>query len=159
MSSEEQEKGYKSGLIRSLNPKGFNLERYTYMLHRITGVILALYLIAHIFEIYHVGLAVLNNNPQIWYSTLAELSSLGILEQIGLWIVAGSALYHGANGLRLILNEVFGMLLGKPVLPEYPYSPTSLSRPQKAAVYIITAVVVALWIWAGLYLLAGLGVI
>lgn len=157
--TDREKKGYKSGLIRSLNPVGFNLERYTYMLHRVTGVILALYLIAHIFEIYHVGLAVVNNNPQIWYATLAELSSLGIFEKIGLWIIAGSALYHGANGLRLILNEAFGLLLGKPVLPEYPYTPTSLSRAQKAAVYTITAIVVALWIWAGLYLLAGLGIV
>ncbi len=147
-------KRYKAGLWRSLWPKNFNLERYTYTLHRITGVILALYLIAHVFEIYHVALG-----PQAWEQTLTLLSSLGIFEKIGLWIIAGSALYHGANGLRLILNEAFGLLLGKPVLPEYPYKPTSLSRNQKIAVYVITAIVVALWIWAGIYLLEGLGII
>ncbi|MGC8568784.1 MAG: succinate dehydrogenase [Nitrososphaeria archaeon] len=150
----EENKRYKAGLLRSLWPHGFNVERYTYTLHRITGVILALYLIAHVFEIFHVALG-----PAAWQQTLQELSSLGIFEKIGLWIIAGSALYHGANGLRLILNEAFGMLLGKPVLPEYPYTPTSLSRNQKIAIYTLTAIVVILWIWAGLYLLEGLGIV
>jgi Succinate dehydrogenase/fumarate reductase, cytochrome b subunit len=154
MEKEKEEKRYKSGLLRSLWPYKFNLERYTYTLHRITGVILILYLIAHVFEIYHLALG-----PVAWQQTMALLSSLGIWEKIGLWIIAGSALYHGANGLRLILNEAFGMLLGKPVLPEYPYTPTSLSRNQKIAIYTIVVIVVALWIWAGIYLLWGLGII
>ena len=154
MVEEKEEKRYKSGLLRSLWPHKFNIERYTYTLHRITGVILALYLIAHVFEIYHVALG-----SAAWDQTIQALGRLGIFEQIGLWIIAGSALYHGANGLRLILNEAFGMLLGKPVLPEYPYTPTSLSRNQKIAIYLILAIVVALWIWAGLYLLEGLGII
>ncbi len=154
MGEEKKEKRYKSGLLRSLWPYNFNVERYTYTLHRITGVILILYLMAHVFEIYHVALG-----PAAWEQTMALLGSLGIWEKIGLWIIAGSALYHGANGFRLILNEVFGMLLGKPVLPEYPYTPTSLSRNQKIAIYLIVFVVEALWIWAGIYLLWGLGII
>lgn len=148
------ERRFGSGLISSLNPVGFNLERWSYAVHRVTGVILVGYLMAHIFETFQLG-----GGSTAWANTMAALHSLGPLEMVGLWVVAGSALYHGGNGIRLILNEAFGMFMGKPILPVYPYSPTSLGRNQKAAVWTITAVVLALWVWAGMYLLAGLGVI
>ncbi len=145
---------FKSGLLSSLNPFGFNLERWSYALHRATGVVLIGYLSAHIFETFQLGLG-----TAAWENTMAALSTLGPLEMIGLWVVAGSALYHGANGIRLVLNEMFGKLMGKPILPVYPYSPTSLGRNQRLAVWTITFVVLVLWLWAGLYLLAGLGVL
>jgi succinate dehydrogenase / fumarate reductase, cytochrome b subunit len=149
----KEERRYKSGLLSSLNPLGFNVERWSYTMHRATGVILVAYLMAHLFETFQLGAG-----SAAWANTMAALRSLGPLELVGLWVVAGSALYHGANGIRLILNEMFGKLMGKPILPVYPYSPTSLGRNQRTAVWTITAVVLALWVWAGLYLLAGLGV-
>jgi len=145
---------YKSGLISSLNPFGYNVERWSYALHRVTGVVLIGYLMAHIFETFELSMG-----SVAWTNTMNALHSLGPLELVGLWIVAGSALYHGANGIRLILNEMFGKLMGMPILPVYPYSPTSLGRNQKIFVWIITGVVLVLWVWAGLYLLAGLGVV
>jgi len=145
---------FRSGLIPSLNPLGFNLERWSYAVHRVTGVILVGYLMAHIFETFQLG-----GGAIAWANTMSALHSLGPLEMIGLWIVAGSALYHGGNGIRLTMNEAFGMFMGKPILPVYPYSPTSLGRNQKIAVWTVTALVLVLWVWAGLYLLAGLGVI
>jgi succinate dehydrogenase / fumarate reductase cytochrome b subunit len=148
------EQRYKSGLLSSLNPFGFNVERWSYTVHRVTGVILVGYLVAHIFETFQLGAG-----PTAWANTMAALHSLGPLEMVGLWIVAGSALYHGANGIRLVLNEAFGMLMGKPILPVYPYSPTSLGRSQRIAVWTVTALVLVLWVWAGLYLLAGVGVV
>ena len=150
----KEERRYKSGLIPSLIPFGFNVERWSYTIHRVTGVILVGYLTAHIFETFQLGAG-----SEAWANTMAALGTLGPLEMVGLWFVAGSALYHGANGIRLILNEVFGKLMGKPILPVYPYSPTSLGRNQRIAVWTVTAVVLALWVWAGLYLLARLGVI
>jgi len=150
----KEERRYKSGLIPSLNPLGFNVERWSYTIHRATGVVLVGYLTAHIFETFQLG-----GGPAAWVHTMAALRTLGPLEMVGLWIVAGSALYHGANGIRLILNEVFGKLMGKPILPVYPYSPTSLGRNQRIAVWTITAIVLILWVWAGIYLLVGLGVI
>ena len=145
---------FKSGLISSLIPFGFNVERWSYALHRVTGVVLIGYLAAHLFETFQLSMG-----PAAWARTMATLHTLGPLEMVGLWIVAGSALYHGANGIRLVLNEMFGAMMGKPIMPVYPYSPTSLGRRQKAAVWTITAVVLILWVWAGLYLLAGLGVV
>jgi len=145
---------FKSGLIPSLNPLGYNPERWSYTLHRATGVVLVVYLVAHLFETLQ-----LTGGSAAWAATTTSLHSLGPLETVGLWIIAGSALYHGANGIRLILNEMFGKFMGKPILPVYPYSPTSLGRNQRIAVWVITVVVLLLWVWAGLYLLAGLGVI
>jgi succinate dehydrogenase / fumarate reductase cytochrome b subunit len=150
----KEEQRFKSGLISSLNPLGFNLERWSYVVHRITGVILVGYLMAHIFETFQLG-----SGSTAWANTMAALHSLGPFELVGLWVVAGSALYHGANGIRLVLNEVFGKFMGKPILPVYPFSPTSLGRNQKIAVWTTTIAVLALWVWAALYLLAGLGVI
>lgn len=151
---QEERSRYKSGLLASLNPLGYNRERWSYSLHRVTGVILIGYLCAHIFETFQ-----LTGGPTAWANTMAALRTLGPLEMVGLWLVAGSALYHGANGIRLILNEVFGKLMGKPIVPVYPYSPTSLGKNQRIAVWTITVVVVVIWVWVGLYLLAGLGII
>ncbi|HME18800.1 MAG TPA: hypothetical protein VKF15_03580 [Nitrososphaerales archaeon] len=145
---------FRSGLLASLVPFGFNVERWSYVLHRASGVILIGYLAAHLFETFQLSMG-----QGAWANTMATLHSLGPLEMVGLWIVAGSALYHGANGIRLVLNEMFGMLMGRPIMPVYPYSPTSLGRNQKLAVWATTAVVLVLWLWAGLYLLAGLGVV
>jgi succinate dehydrogenase / fumarate reductase cytochrome b subunit len=150
----KRDRRFGSGLVSSLNPIGFNLERWSYAVHRATGIIMVGYLMAHIFETFQ-----LSGGSGAWANTMAALHSLGPMEMVGLWIVAGSALYHGGNGIRLILNEAFGLFMGKPILPVYPYSPTSLGRNQKIAVWTITAAVLALWVWAGLYLLAGLGVI
>ena len=150
----KKEPRYKSGLISSLNPFGYNVERWSYVLHRVTGVVLIGYLMAHIFETFELSMG-----NTAWSNTMNVLHSLGPLELVGLWIVAGSALYHGANGIRLILNEMFGKLMGRPILPVYPYSPTSLGKNQRIAVWTITGVVLVLWVWAGLYLLAGLGVV
>jgi succinate dehydrogenase / fumarate reductase cytochrome b subunit len=145
---------YKTGLLSSLNPLVFNVERWSYSLHRVTGVILIGYLGAHIFETFQ-----LTRGAAAWASTMAALRTLGPLELVGLWLVAGSALYHGANGIRLILNEMFGKFMGKPILPVYPYSPTSLGRNQKLAVWTITIAVLVVWVWAGLFILAGLGIV
>jgi len=150
----KEERRFKSGLLSSLNPFGYNVERWSYTIHRATGVILVGYLMAHIFETFQLGAG-----SGAWANTMNALHSLGPLELVGLWVVAGSALYHGANGIRLVLNEMFGKLMGKPILPVYPYSPTSIGRNQRIAVWTTTAVVLALWVWAGLYLLAGLGVL
>ncbi|MDG7036374.1 MAG: hypothetical protein JRN19_07175 [Nitrososphaerota archaeon] len=141
-------------LISSLDPRHYNIERWSYTLHRITGVVLILFLIAHMVEIFHISLG-----PESWAATLALLGRLGPLENIGLWIIAGCVFYHGANGLRLLLNQVFGLLLGKPRMPVYPYTPTSLGKNQRIAIWTITAVVSGIWIWAGLYILAGLGIV
>ena len=145
---------YKAGLFSSLNPFGYNIERWSYTLHRVTGVILIGYLGAHIFETFQ-----LTGGAAAWANTMAALHTLGPLELVGLWLVAGSALYHGANGIRLILNEMFGKFMGKPILPVYPYAPTSLGRNQRLAVWTITIVVLVIWVWAGLYIMAGLGIV
>jgi len=150
----KKEPRYKSGLISSLNPFGYNVERWSYALHRVTGVVLIGYLMAHIFETFELSMG-----NTAWTNTMNSLHSLGPLELVGLWIVAGSALYHGANGIRLLLNEMFGKLMGRPILPVYPYSPTSLGENQRIAVWTITGVVLVLWVWAGLYLLTGLRVV
>lgn len=114
----EREKKYKSK-YNMAGTKGwfenmrYNMERYLYLLHRITGIGLVIYLIMHIFV-----------TGSRMYGSEAYLSAHEVVSNpafdIGLFIVMAGLIFHGVNGLRLILNE-FGLLLGKPERPIYPY--------------------------------------
>ena len=91
----------------------YNIERYTYLLHRITGIGLVAFLLLHIYitgfrmygESVYESIHGLLNNPYA---------------DAGMVIVLAAILFHGVNGLRLILNE-YGFLLGRPKRPIYPY--------------------------------------
>jgi succinate dehydrogenase / fumarate reductase cytochrome b subunit len=99
-----------SGLLTNLK---YNLERYLYLLHRITGIGLVAYLILHIFV---TGTRLYG--PEA-YEVTHKLTANPIAD-IGLFFVMAGLIFHGVNGIRLIINE-FGLLLGKPKRPEYPY--------------------------------------
>ena len=118
MGFAKREKKYKSkynltGTIGWIGNLKTNLERYLYFLHRITGIGLVAYLTLHIFvtssrmygeEVYRISESIIKN-------PIADL---------GLFFVMAGLIFHGVNGLRLILNE-YGFLLGKPTKPVYPY--------------------------------------
>ena len=54
--------------------------------------------------------------------------------------------YHGINGMRLILSE-FGLIFERPARPEYPYRAKSLRTVQKHLIWvaIIGAILAALY--------------
>jgi succinate dehydrogenase / fumarate reductase cytochrome b subunit len=112
----------------------YNLERYLYLLHRITGVGLVLYLILHIFV-----------TSSRMYGEEAYLSAHELINNpimdIGLFIVMAGILFHGVNGLRLILNE-FGLLLGKPKRPEYPYR--KILKTNTPRMLLITMIIIGI---------------
>jgi succinate dehydrogenase / fumarate reductase cytochrome b subunit len=91
----------------------YNMERYFFTLHRITGIGLVIYLIIHII------ITSSRMYGEEVYTMTEELISNPIAD-IGLFIVMAGIIFHGVNGLRLIIHE-FGLLLGKPKRPEYPY--------------------------------------
>jgi len=82
----------------------YKLERYLYILHRVTGLGMLFFVIFH-----------------VWEATMALLQNPWF--EVGIYLVAVAFVYHALNGLRLILQE-FGFALGKPALPIYPYKDT-----------------------------------
>ncbi len=92
----------------------YKLERYLYLLHRITGLGILLFLILHlcmttIFRI---------QGQDVWEATMALLRNPWF--KIGEYLVCAAFIYHALNGLRLILQEL-GFAMGRPTPPVYPY--------------------------------------
>ncbi len=140
------------GLLRaSLNPwlvkARNNPERLAFVLHRITGVIILAYLFAHIF------VTSVTIDPRAW-SQLMEAFG-GPVNKVGEWIVAGAVIYHGLNGIRLILVEFFGLGIGRPERPKPPYIPPSLKSGQRPGLYLVFALSLVGWILAGILIFTG----
>jgi succinate dehydrogenase / fumarate reductase cytochrome b subunit len=92
----------------------YKVERYLYLLHRITGLGLMF------FGMFHLTATTVfrMQGKAVWDATIAFLSSP--LLAVGEFLVLIAFAYHALNGLRLILQEL-GFSLGKPVPPVYPF--------------------------------------
>jgi succinate dehydrogenase / fumarate reductase cytochrome b subunit len=103
----------------------WGFERYLYTLHRVTGVGLLLYFLAHI--VVTSSRAV---SPQAWDKAMASVS--GPFFTFAEYLVFAAFAIHGLNGIRLFIVEL-GMGVGKPIEPVYPYR-TSVGRQRPMAV-------------------------
>ena len=92
----------------------YGLERYLYLLHRITGLGMLLFLIFHLIETTFFRI----QGQDVWEATMALLQNPWF--EVGVYLVAVAFVYHALNGLRLILQEL-GFAMGKPTRPIYPY--------------------------------------
>ena len=97
----------------------YSFERYLYLLHRLSGLGLILYLLLHIIE---TGQRL--SGPEHWAGLMA-LFTTPFFKYMEYGLFA-AFVYHGLNGVRLIITEL-GYLLGKPAQPVYPY-PSSVKR-------------------------------
>ena len=95
----------------------------------------------------------------MWEAALGSIRSLvgPIGEKLGLWIIAGAAFYHGANGIRLVIIEMFGKLVGIPKRPDLDhktveYIPQSLTGGQRVFLWLVVVVALILWAIAFVYL-------
>ncbi len=119
-------------------------ERYTYILHRLTGLGILLYFLMHV-----VVTSLRATGTYLWVEG-------GFLHQpifkFGEFLVFAAFGYHACNGIRLVLVEL-GFAVGKPIEPVYPYK-TSLDvqRPLLVVMMILTVVFLA----AGGYSFLGL---
>ena len=93
----------------------YKLERYLYILHRVTGVGLILFAMFHLFETTVMRM----QGESVWETTMRFLANP--VFEIGLILVGFAFVIHMLNGARLIIQEL-GFLLGKPERPVYPYS-------------------------------------
>ena len=113
----------------------WGIERYAYILHRLTGLGILFYFLMHI--------------------VVTSLRAFGIymwveggffhqpIFKVGEFLVFAAFAYHAFNGVRLVLVEL-GFAVGKPIEPVYPYK-TSLNvqRPLLIAMMILAAIFLA----------------
>ena len=133
----------REGIKGWLNPGRFGIERVAYWLMRLTGVGLLAYFIGHIYET-----STILNGKEAWDEFLDLTQSTE--GHIILAIVIGMAVFHTANGIRLMLGYG-GVNNGKPGRPDYPYDAKSLNMKNKLCIYVSIAL-------AALAMMYGLGV-
>jgi succinate dehydrogenase / fumarate reductase cytochrome b subunit len=132
--SETKRYGNRLGLWGWLGGGRWGVERYAYILHRLTGLTILLYLLMH--------------------TVVTSLRARGVypwvdggffdrpIFRFGEFLVVVAFAYHAFNGIRLVLVEL-GFAVGKPIEPVYPYR-TSLKvqRPLLIAMMILALIFV-----------------
>ena len=104
--------------------RGVSLQSLAFSLQRLTGIILLIYLVAHLSYLTSIRLGEEVYTKFISLTVRPETLPLDSL----LFLVT---FYHAFNGLRVVLNE-FGIL--------YEY--------RKALLYILAALAVLCWLWS-----------
>ncbi len=115
----------------------YKLERYLYILHRITGLGMLLFLIFHLTVTTFFRI----QGQDVWEATMALLRNPWF--KFGEYLVAVAFVYHALNGLRLILQE-FGFALGKPTPPIYPYKDALRKKRPWTLAMVAVIVILAL---------------
>ena len=120
------------GLWGWLGGGRWGVERYAYILHRITGLGILLYFLMHI-----VVTSLRATGAYLWVEGAFFHQPIF---KIGEFLVFAAFAYHACNGIRLVLVEL-GFAVGGPIEPVYPYK-TSLGvqRPLLIFMMILAAV-------------------
>ncbi|MGH9919231.1 MAG: succinate dehydrogenase [Nitrososphaerales archaeon] len=136
----------KRGVAGWLDPLHLNVERWAYVFQRVTGLAVLAYVLGHIGDTsFFVG-GPFGEGP----STASWSSDLSVTENalghIVLVMVVLVVVYHGINGIRLILSE-YGVIFAKPSRPDYPYKAKSLRTVQRHLIWvaIVAAILAALY--------------
>jgi len=120
----------------------WGIERYAYILHRLTGLGILFYFLLHI-----VVTSLRTKGIYLWTDN-------GPLHQpifeFGEFLVFAAFAYHACNGIRLVLVEL-GVGVGKPIEPIYPYK-TSLNvqRPLLICMMVLAAIILAIGSYSAL---------
>ncbi len=136
----------KRGVAGWLNPRHLNFERWAYVFQRVTGLAVLAYVVGHIGDTsFFVG-GPFGAGPSAasWALDLAVTENVlghALLARVVLVVV-----YHGINGMRLILAE-YGVIFESPGRPEYPYRAKSLRTAQRHLIWvaIVGAILAALY--------------
>ncbi len=109
----------------------YKLERYLFIVHRVTGLGLLLFFLLHLIEttVFRI------QGESVWQSTMRLLKNP--VFEAGVILVSFAFVIHAANGLRLVLLES-GWGIGKPKRPVYPYKDTLRSK----RIYAIASIAV-----------------
>jgi len=126
------------GFVGWLKGSRHGLEAYVYLLHRLTGVILLVFVVAHI---------LLSSSRLLGWDTWADLMKMTTLPvvQVFRYPLLAAFAFHAANGLRLVLVEL-GIAVGRPEQQVYPYR-GSIARQRP--LLLVMMVLAALFFVAG----------
>ncbi|MEM3684219.1 MAG: hypothetical protein QXX17_05350 [Conexivisphaerales archaeon] len=136
-----------------------NWERWLYTMHRITGVGVGVYFVAHIWETSNSATAFIDvsrgGSPIVWSSLMNYLSNEFF--HTGLLLVVLAATFHAMNGVRLFMAEQ-GLLIGRPKPPAFPYVASSLKGGQRylGAAIVVTSLLLTVYAFYQLFII-GLG--
>jgi len=123
------------GIVGWLGGGRWGVERYLYILHRLTGLGLLLFFMMHIF-----ASSVRICGPESWAAAMKILKNPVL--KLGEFCVFVLFAFHALNGIRLILIEL-GLAVGKAEEPVYPYkSSLNNQRPLMVIVMLIAAIVI-----------------
>lgn len=113
------------------------VEAYLYLMHRVTGLALLLFLCAHVFV---TGARLLGE--EVWQQLMRVTGSP--IVQFLEYLVFVAFVFHALNGVRLILIEL-GVVVGRPDQPTFPYRGSiQKQRPLMISLMVLTAVLIAL---------------
>ena len=119
----------------------YKLERYLYLLHRVTGLGLIFFVIIHLAMTTFFRI----QGQSIWEATMTILHNPWF--KIGEYLVVVAFTYHALNGLRLILQQL-GYLMGKPTPPIYPWKDSlRKKRPWTIAMIAVIVILAALFLF------------
>jgi len=123
----------------------WGVERYAYILHRVTGLGILTYFLMHI--------VVTSLRATGSYHWVEGAFFDQPIFRFGEFLVFAAFAFHAFNGIRLVLVEL-GFAVGRPIEPVYPYK-TSLNvqRPLLIVMMLLAAVFLAV----GGYQYLGLG--
>jgi len=128
------------GIAGWLGGGRWGVERYLYILHRLTGLGILSFFLLHIF-----ASSVRMYGPESWAAAMVILKNP--IFKLGEFLVFVAFAFHALNGIRLIFIEL-GLAVGKAEEPIYPYK-SSLNNQRP--LMMIAMVLVAILILAGGY--------
>ena len=135
MSTRTKFRNNKLGLKGWFGGGRYGLERYAYILHRLTGIGILFYFIMHIFV---TGSRL--GGPEGWENAMQRFESP--VFKLGEFLVYIAFAFHALNGLRLGITEI-GFMLGKPQRPVLPYvNAVRRQRPLLIGVMIIATIII-----------------
>ncbi|HNQ78624.1 MAG TPA: hypothetical protein PK747_06270 [Acidobacteriota bacterium] len=124
------------GILGWLGKGKWGLERYLYILHRLTGLAILFYFMMHIFVT-----SLRAYGIYLW--TEGNFFHQPIF-RIGEFLVFAAFAFHAFNGLRLVFVEL-GFAVGKPIEPIFPYETCiSKQRPLLVVMMLLSAVLFAM---------------
>ncbi|MGC9136137.1 succinate dehydrogenase [Caldivirga sp.] len=122
------------------------LDEWLLIFQKVSGALLALYLIGHTLVI-STALNFGHPTPLTWERIIGLIEGPQVIGNVHFgaiieYLVALLVAIHGANGVRLILMQYFGLGLPKPERRTYPMVPSPMKKPQVIYKYLIIIVVV-----------------
>jgi succinate dehydrogenase / fumarate reductase cytochrome b subunit len=123
------------GIVGWLGGGRWGLERYLYILHRLTGLGILMFFLLHIF-----ASSVRMYGPESWNAAMAILKNP--VFKLGEFFVFVAFAFHALNGIRLIFIEL-GLAVGKAEEPIFPYkSSLNNQKPLMLVVMVICAILI-----------------